>query len=315
MTNTPKISVVMLTYNHAAYLKKAIEGVLQQKTNFEFELIICNDASPDDSDEIIMSFLPKHSKIIKYFKHKKNINFIENQRFAFKKATGDYLAYCEGDDYWTDLYKLQFQYDFLEKNPEFVMTTARNQLLNQTLSTFIDDGKNSIFENKDYIDYTQSSFFKIRPTQTLTYLIRRKFLDLKWIDIYPDYRDLYYFYHLLEFGKGRAFNKIVGVYRLHEGGIYSSLEIETKLRTSINIFKNIKNINDDNGADFQIIKDLDQLISKYYYLKEFPIPLFNKNLYLSIFERFTITKDVKTLFLGILRIGKYSLIKLKKCAE
>lgn len=310
MENNPEISVIMLTYNHGPYLKEAIEGVLSQKTNFQIELIICNDASPDDSDEIIKTYAEKYSQIIRYYRHEKNIGFVENQRFAFEKARGKYIAYCEGDDYWTDENKLQFQYDFLESHPEFVMTTARNFLLHQDTGKTTDDGKDNIFQKKEFVDYTQETFFKERPTQTFTYLIRRKYLDLKWIDIYPNYRDLYYFYHLLEFGKGRAFNKIIGVYRLHEGGVYSSLAIEKKLTTSINIFKNIKSINKDSRANLQILKDMDHLINNYFYLKNFPLPILNKNLFKTIIERFQISKEYKTLFLQLLKTIKYSLKKL-----
>lgn len=303
---TPKISVLMLTYNHAPYLKEAIEGVLMQKTDFDFELIICNDCSPDASEQVIQPFVDKHPEIISYFRHKKNIGFIENQRFAFKKANGKYIAYCEGDDYWTCPNKLQFQYDFLEKNSEFVMTTARNLVLHQDSGKITNDGKDLIFENKEVVDYTQETFFNERPTQTLTYLIRKDAIDLKWIDVYPNYRDLYYFYHALEFGKGRAFNKIVGVYRLHEGGVYSSLETEKKLRTSIDIFSNIKKINNDARANIQIVRDLDLLISKYYYLQEFPLPLTNYKLFNAIWERFVLKKDIITLILHYLKVIKYS---------
>lgn len=305
--NLPAVSVIMLTYNHALYLKDAIEGVLMQKTDFNFELIICDDASTDHSEDVIRPYAERYPYQIKYYRHNLNIGFVENQRFAFQKASGKYLAYCEGDDYWTDEKKLQSQFDFLETHPDYVMTTARNLLLHQNSGELSNDGKDLIFSNKEYVDFTQETFFKERPTQTFTYLLRREFLDLKWIDVYSDYRDLYYFYHLLEFGKGRAFNKIIGVYRLHEGGVYSSLEIEKKLRTSITIFKNIKNQNKDNRANTQIIKDLDFLISKYFYLKEFPIPLRNKNLFKSISERFQISKDHKTLFLQFLKTLKYSL--------
>lgn len=303
---TPKISILMLTYNHAPYLTEAIEGVLMQNTNFPFELIICNDASPDHSDRIIKTYAEKYPEIIRYFRHDKNIGFVENQRFAFQQAKGKYLGYCEGDDYWTDENKLQFQHDFLEANPEFVMTTARNLLLHQNTSEYTEDGKENIFQNKNYVDYSQETFFKERPTQTFTYLIRRKYLDLKWIDVYPDYRDLYYFYHVLKFGNGRAFNKIVGVYRLHDGGVYSSLETEKKLRTSIDIFNNIKKINNDERADRQIVRDLDLLISKYYYLKEFPLPLINYKLFNAIWERFVLKKDIITLILHCLKVIKYS---------
>lgn len=306
-----KVSVIMLTYNHAPYLKEAIEGVLAQQTGFPFELIICNDNSPDNTDDIVKEFAEKYPDIVKYYKHEKNIGFVENQRFAFTQATGEYLAYCEGDDYWTDSNKLQFQADFLDNNPDYVMTTARNLLFHQNEGRLTEDGKDHIFEDKDFIDYTQDSFFRHRPTQTFTYMIRKKFLDLKWVDVYPDYRDLYYFYHLLKFGKGRSFNKIVGVYRLHDGGVYSSLKIENKHRTSINIFKNIKRINHDNRADRQIIKDLDQLILQYYYRKEFKIPLINFNLYRSIFERFSLSGNFKIFLFQFVKILKYTVKRQK----
>lgn len=300
------VSVILLTYNHAPFIAEAIEGILMQKTTFKVELLIVNDHSPDNSDEIIKLYAEKYPTIIRYFNHQKNIGFEENQRFAFQHCEGKYIAYCEGDDYWTDENKLQFQFEFLENNPEFVITTGRNLLLHQDSGIITDDGKNLIFNEEEFVDFNQETFFKERPTQTFTYLIRKEYLDLKWIDIYPDYRDLYYFYHLLEFGKGRAFNKIVGVYRLHDGGIFSSLETEKKIRTSISIFENIKKENNDQRANIQILKDLDLLINKYYYLKEFPLPIKNQNLFKSIIERFQISKEYKILFLQLLKTVRYS---------
>jgi glycosyltransferase involved in cell wall biosynthesis len=305
----PKVSVIMLTYNHAPFLRQAIEGVLSQKTNFKFELIICNDSSPDNSDPIISEYAARFPGLIRYFNHKNNIGFVENQRFAFEKAKGEYLAYCEGDDYWTDENKLQFQYDFLETHPEYAMVTARNLLLHQDENKMTDDGKNNMFKEQEYIDFTQDSFFIQRPTQTFTYLIRRKCIDLKWIDVYPNYRDLYYFYHVLEFGKGRSFNTVIGVYRLHSGGVFSSLEIEKKHRTSIEIFKNIKRVNKDRRADRQILKDLDQLILKYYYREEFKIPVMNSRLYSAIFERLLISGNISTFILQLFKIMKYTLLR------
>ena len=90
-------------------------------------------------------------------------------------------------------------------------------------------------------------------------------------------------------------------------GVFSSLETEKKLRTSINIFKNIKLKNNDKRADTQIIRDIDLLVNKYFYLEEFQLPIFNKKLFKSIFERFEISKDYKTLFLQLLKTVKYSI--------
>ncbi len=296
----------MLTYNHSPYLKEAIEGVLSQKVNVPFELIICNDNSPDDSDSIIAEYALQYPKIIHYFNHKNNIGFIENQKFAFAQAKGKYLAYCEGDDYWTDNEKLQFQYNFLEENQEYVMVTARNLLFRQDENTLTEDGKEYMFQGQEYIDYTQESFFRHRPTQTFTYLIRKECIDSKWIDIYPNYRDLYYFYHALEFGKGRSFNKIIGVYRLHSGGIYGSLGVEKRLRTSIDIFKNIKQVNNDKRADSQILSTLDRLINKYYYEKQFVSPILNRRLYAAIFERISISGNIDTGISQLFKMIKYT---------
>lgn len=309
VTNKVGVCVIMLTYNHAPYLAEAIEGVLNQKTDFDTELIICNDCSPDSSDDVIRPLAEMYPDRIRYFRYEKNIGFEENQRFAFQKCRGKYVAYCEGDDYWTDPNKLQFQFDFLENNPEFVMTTARTKAYMQNSGELLDDGKDGMFRGQDYVDYDQGSFFRERPTQTLTYLIRKDAIDLKWIDVYPDYRDLYYFYHALEFGKGRAFNKVVGVYRLHDGGIFSALDIEKQLNTSINLFKNIKRINNDNRADVQILKDYDTLINKYMYVKDFTTPVFNSKLYQVIFDRLVFSGNFGVFFKQMVKVLKYTLIQ------
>lgn len=118
MTKKPLLSVVMITYGHALYIKKAIEGVLSQKTGFCFEFIIANDCSPDNSDEIIRKTIasaPDHI-LVKYIHHKRNIGAIKNLKNAFDETTTEYIAFCEGDDYWTDPEKLQIQYDIISVN-------------------------------------------------------------------------------------------------------------------------------------------------------------------------------------------------------
>ncbi|MEO7975762.1 glycosyltransferase [Flavobacterium sp.] len=113
----------MITYGHEKYIRKAIEGVLMQECNFEVELILANDCSPDQTDEVIQEILLNHPKAswIKYFKHEKNTGMMPNFIDALKKCKGKYVALCEGDDYWTDPFKLQKQVDFLEANPDYVL--------------------------------------------------------------------------------------------------------------------------------------------------------------------------------------------------
>lgn len=114
------ISVVIITYGHEKFIEQTINGVLIQECSFDFELIVANDCSPDNTDIIIQAIIDNHPKAskIKYVRHNKNIGMMPNFIFALKSAQEKYIALCEGDDYWTDPLKLQKQVDFLEANPE-----------------------------------------------------------------------------------------------------------------------------------------------------------------------------------------------------
>ena len=111
MKNT-LVSIVSLTYNHEKYIKQALESFLNQKTNFEYEIIIHDDASTDKTPQIVRKYQNKYRKLIKPILQKENLKSKGNgivSRIAFSAAHGKYIALCEGDDYWTDPYKLQKQ--------------------------------------------------------------------------------------------------------------------------------------------------------------------------------------------------------------
>jgi glycosyltransferase involved in cell wall biosynthesis len=119
-----KLSVKMLTFKHDNYIAQAINGVLMQVTDFDFELIISDDCSPDNTEQIVKDIQNSHPKghLIKYLRQKKNIGVLPNGLFALQQCKGKYIAFCEGDDYWTDPNKLQQQVDFLESNGDYTMT-------------------------------------------------------------------------------------------------------------------------------------------------------------------------------------------------
>jgi glycosyltransferase involved in cell wall biosynthesis len=118
---SPIVSVKTLTYNHAPYIRNCIEGVLMQKTNFQIEFIIGDDGSTDGTTEIIKEYADNHPDIIKPVLSEKNMGIKNNSRRVNEVISGKYIAYCEGDDYWVDPYKLQKQVDFLESNPDYGM--------------------------------------------------------------------------------------------------------------------------------------------------------------------------------------------------
>lgn len=110
------VSVWMTTYNHESYISEAIEGVLNQKTNFSYELIIGEDNSTDNTRQICLDYENKYPGTIKLILNNQNIGLIANYNMTLQKCKGKYVAYCDGDDYWSDPLKLQKQVDFLERN-------------------------------------------------------------------------------------------------------------------------------------------------------------------------------------------------------
>ena len=116
-----KVSIICNAYNHEAYIADALKGFVMQKTTFPFEVLVHDDASTDNTAQIIREYEKKYPQLIK------PIYETENQyskkdgslyRIQYGRAQGDYIAVCEGDDYWTDPLKLQKQYDALEHNPQ-----------------------------------------------------------------------------------------------------------------------------------------------------------------------------------------------------
>jgi glycosyltransferase involved in cell wall biosynthesis len=114
----PLVSVKMITYNHAPYIAQAIEGVLQQKTDFPFELVIGEDCSTDGAREIVFEYQEKYPDIIRVITSDKNVGAKKNNYRTSQACRGKYVAFCEGDDYWHHPSKLQKQVDYLENHPE-----------------------------------------------------------------------------------------------------------------------------------------------------------------------------------------------------
>ncbi|MFE4706050.1 glycosyltransferase [Peribacillus simplex] len=112
------VSINCITYNHEDYIADAIEGFLMQKTNFEFEILIGEDCSTDNTRKIVEKYIIKYPEKIRLITSDKNVGARMNFTRLREHSKGKYIAVCEGDDYWTDSSKLQKQIDYLENNPE-----------------------------------------------------------------------------------------------------------------------------------------------------------------------------------------------------
>lgn len=114
------VSVIMLAYNQEAYIAQAIESVLAQQTGFRYELLIGDDASPDGTGEIAEDYARRYPDRIRVFRRPENLGASRNAYELLCQAQGRYLAFCEGDDYWTAPDKLAVQYAFLEEHPDLI---------------------------------------------------------------------------------------------------------------------------------------------------------------------------------------------------
>lgn len=115
------VSVICNAFNQEKYIKETLEGFLMQKTNFEYEILIHDDASNDNTAQVIREYEKKYPKIIKAIYEEENQYSKStdiSRTFQYPRAAGKYVALCEGDDYWIDPYKLQKQYDALEQNKD-----------------------------------------------------------------------------------------------------------------------------------------------------------------------------------------------------
>lgn len=126
------VSIDCITYNHEKYITDAIESFLMQKTNFDYEILIHDDASNDKTADIIREYERKYPEIIKpiYQTENQYSKGIQTNIFNLQRAKGKYIAICEGDDYWTDPYKLQKQVDYMEVHPECTLCFHNAMVVN-----------------------------------------------------------------------------------------------------------------------------------------------------------------------------------------
>lgn len=157
----PLASVHMITYNHEKYIEEAITGVVNQKCNFKFELLIGEDCSTDRTREICLEYQKKYPHIIRVLFSQNNVGASCNSRRVTLRAGGKYLAFCEGDDYWTDMNKLQMQVDVMEQHPDIGLVCTNYSMKHELTGRFeqrivrSEDGEENLYDDVLYRDNFQ----------------------------------------------------------------------------------------------------------------------------------------------------------------
>lgn len=226
--SNPLVSICVQTYQHVGFLRDCLEGLLAQETTFPFEILLGDDDSTDGTREISLEYAVKYPDIIRLYLHHRENNIKIGGRptgrfnflFNLFSARGKYLAFCEGDDYWTDSLKLQKQVDFLERNVEYALCLHNVKEVNEFNSTY------RIIPNiKKYTELSIEDYILNNSTATCSILLRRSKLGVlpEWFT-QLSFGDLGIIIILLKNSnkKAKILVDTMGVYRIHEGGIHGS---------------------------------------------------------------------------------------------
>lgn len=231
----PLVSVCIITYNHENYIRQCLEGVVMQKTKFQFEVIVGEDCSTDKTRAIVEEFEARYPDIIKPVYHAINVGGARNgYEFCYPRLKGKYIAICEGDDYWTDCDKLQKQVDFLEANPEYILSFHRVGSVDEN-DVFINGQEAS----SKILKYNKKDIFHISiPTLSVVF---KKCFDVIPPEMFKAKSgDTFLFGLLSGYGKAADLGFLGAMYRKHSGGVYSPKSVVDQFTQAIETRKLMK---------------------------------------------------------------------------
>jgi hypothetical protein len=223
LSPAPLVSVIMLAYNHGPFIRQAIESVVSQKADFAFELIIAEDHSSDDTFRIAAEYQQKHPDRIRLLTSASNVGMQKNIVRAYAACRGEFMAYCEGDDFWCDTQKLQRQVDYLRTHREAVMVfhdareidTHGAPLGDSEIDRLAGAARKPVYTPADL---ARGAFVPLLSTlhRNKPDLLRSHFMDVKNADTYV-------FAILGQFGEAHEIEGAMATYRHHRGGTWSAL--------------------------------------------------------------------------------------------
>jgi glycosyltransferase involved in cell wall biosynthesis len=295
--NKTKVSILCLTYNQEKYIKQALDSFLMQKTNFDFEVLIHDDASTDKTIKILKKYQKKYPKIIKVILEKEN-RFSKGiygtiNKVLLPKAKGQYISLCEGDDFFTDKNKLQIQADYLDSHSDCALCFHRT---------------NVFFENKEKEDYifpdpnikkfSLEDLLKYNYIHTNSVMYRRQnYKNFPKTNFLPG--DWYLHLYHAQFGKIGFIDQTMSSYRRHPQGVW------------FNAYKNVDKLYIEHGKEHLLM--FLELITLYYKNEKYKTIIINNfkevlNLYTNAIKK----EHSKSLQTKILNLQKKSQEKKEK---
>lgn len=245
------VSVLMLAHNHGEFIREAIESVLTQKTDRKIELLIGEDASRDGTLAVCREFAARYPDVIRLFSHGENIGMHANFAHLWRQAQNEYIAFCEGDDFWCDDEKLSLQAAFLDKNPDCNLCGAFTRVIAQ--------GQDGAWRETGIMKpsalkarYTFEDLIGDYGFHFSSVMLRKSPVEFPaWFSsMYCVDRPLYLL--AAQHGGAGAVDRVLSVYRIHPGGNWSSIDTAKKAERSISLFTTfIRHFGPEHGRSFR----------------------------------------------------------------
>jgi glycosyltransferase involved in cell wall biosynthesis len=271
-SDIPLVSVLCVTYNHGAFIRQALDGFLMQKTNFPYEICLGEDGSRDDTKEICRKYVEKNPDKIRLFeRNREDVIYINNQptgRFNFietlKECKGEYIALCDGDDYWVEPNKLQIQIDEMKNHPEIdVSFHSARLLINDKIEKVVANygSKNKIFTTAEVIRGDGG----FSPTNSLIFR-KKAILNLpEWFYKVAPVGDFYLQIFGSISGGALYIAKNMSIYRVNSVGSWSERMMTEENMESLTLKSNITIELMGSYLEGKFIDDVNFIKSKNFY--------------------------------------------------
>ena len=249
-----KVSILCLVYNHEKYLRKCLDSLVNQKTNFNYEILIHDDCSTDNSKEIIERYYKKYPEKINPIYEKENQyskGVKINKKILIPKIKGKYFCFCEGDDYWIDENKLQKQYDFMEENKDYKLCIHNSIAVDKNgnelhkINPLLSGGD---LECEDFIK-NGGAFVSTNSIFSYSYLAKN-------LPDYFDYLSVDYVWqiYLSSVGKNYCFKEYMSAYRVESDGSWTNGMLcnrDKHIQFKKKVIKSLNLINEDTKYKYE----------------------------------------------------------------
>jgi glycosyltransferase involved in cell wall biosynthesis len=219
LPDQPKLSICLITYKHANYIRTCLDNILSQEVNFSYEILLGEDHSPDETASIVADYATQHPTKIKAFIRPENVGGKANFLHCFLQCRGEYVIFIEGDDYWTDNTKLQQQVDFLDAHPHASACFHNAEIVYEDSS----GRPNELINGPEQAEWTNTADFLTEKEAwfmaTASVIMRRRYVSTL-PDWFVDCKsgDIPMYVILAEKGPIGYINKCMSVYRKNLGG-------------------------------------------------------------------------------------------------